>query len=221
MRGKTALLRSEPRLRWFFAAHLQGALGAGAGYVALMVLAYDRIGSAWGATAVLLADFLPAMLLGPLLGSLLDRTSRLGGAIVSDLIRAAAFAGIVFADGTAALIAFALLAGLGTALFRPATYALVPGLVAARSRRHRERALPRRARRRPAAGLVVAAALLAVVSPAAVLGLNAFTFLVSALLLLRLRGHVRAVEPAPAARRVERGVLRDRSCASCSPPPAW
>ena len=40
-----------------------------------MVLAYDRIGSAWGATAVLLADFLPAMLLGPLLGSVVDRTA--------------------------------------------------------------------------------------------------------------------------------------------------
>ena len=42
------------------------------------MLAYDRIGSAWGATAVLLADLVPAMLLGTLLGQLIDRTSRLG-----------------------------------------------------------------------------------------------------------------------------------------------
>ena len=46
------LWRAERRARWFFAAHLQGALGVGVGYVALMVFAYERIGSAWAATAV-------------------------------------------------------------------------------------------------------------------------------------------------------------------------
>src|SRR3954449_4372355 len=96
MGGLTSLLKGERRARWFFAAHLQGALGAGAGYIALLVLAYDRIGSAWGATAVLLADLLPAMLLGPVLGGLIDRTSRLGAAIVADVIRTLAFAGLAF-----------------------------------------------------------------------------------------------------------------------------
>ena len=103
-------------------------LAAGDGSFALLVLAYDRIGSAWGATAVLLADVLPAMLLGPLLGGVIDRTSRLGVAIVADVIRAVAFAGLVLVDGTVAMVLFALLAGLGTACFRPATYALLPGL---------------------------------------------------------------------------------------------
>ena len=78
MHPVVTLWKTERRARWFFAAHLQGSLGAGAGYIALLVLAYERIGSAWGATAVLLADVLPAMLLGPLLGGLIDRTSRLG-----------------------------------------------------------------------------------------------------------------------------------------------
>src|SRR5689334_3229979 len=64
--------RTERRARWFFAAHLQGALGTGAGYVALLLLAYQQIGSAWGATAVLIADLAPAMLLGPVLGGLID-----------------------------------------------------------------------------------------------------------------------------------------------------
>ena len=130
MKGLKDMWKSERHARWFFLAHLQGALGAGAGYIALLVLAYDRIGSAWGATAVLLADLLPAMLLGPLLGAAIDRTSRLGGAILADVIRASAFGALVFADGIVAMIGFALLAGFGTALFRPATYALMPGLVA-------------------------------------------------------------------------------------------
>ena len=65
----SCLVGGERRARWFFAAHLQGGLGAAAGYVALAA-AYERIGSAWAATAVLVADLLPAMLLGPLLGGL-------------------------------------------------------------------------------------------------------------------------------------------------------
>ena len=99
-----AVALGAPR-RWFFAAHLQSALGTGAGYVALLLLAYEQLGTAWGATAVLIADLAPAMLLGPLLGGLIDRTSRLGCAIAADVIGALAFAGLVFADGTAQLIA--------------------------------------------------------------------------------------------------------------------
>src|SRR3954462_1706291 len=112
--GITALWRSERRARWFFAAHLQGALGTGAGYVALLLLAYQQIGSAWGATAVLIADLAPAMLLGPLLGDLLDRTSRVGCAIAAECIGALAFCGLTFAHGAASLITLALAAGIGS-----------------------------------------------------------------------------------------------------------
>ena len=69
------------------------------------------------------------MLLGPLLGGLIDRTSRLGCAIAAELIGALAFAGLVFADGTLALVGLALAAGLGSALLRPATCALLPAVV--------------------------------------------------------------------------------------------
>jgi MFS family permease len=196
MRSVRALWREERRARWFFAAHLQGGLGAGAGYVALMLLAYERIGSAWAATAVLLADLLPAMFLGPLLGGLIDRTSRLGCAIVADVLRAAAFGGLMLAGGIAPMIALALLAGAGNALFRPATGALLPSLV--------------RGGHLPAAnalygvardcgqliGPVCAAGLMLLSGPELVIGLNGATFAISAVLLLRLRGHVR--EPAAA-----------------------
>src|SRR3954447_18986632 len=127
-RGLKGVWRNERRARWFFAAHLQGALGTGAGYVALLLLAYEQIGSAWGATAVLIADLAPAMLLGPVLGGLIDRTSRVGCAVAAECIGALAFCGLTFAHGAASLIALALAAGVRRALLRPAPCALVPSL---------------------------------------------------------------------------------------------
>src|SRR3954468_12258361 len=117
MNNVLTLWRTERLARWFFAAHAQGGLRTAAGYVALLLLAYERIGSAWAATAVLLADLLPAMLLGPLLGGVVDRTSRLGCAVTADLVRAAAFTGLLLTGGIAPLIGLALVAGLGNAVF--------------------------------------------------------------------------------------------------------
>ena len=81
------------------------------------------------------------MLLGPLLGGLVDRTSRLGCAIASDVLRAAAFAALMFSGGIAPMLALALAAGVGNALFRPATAALLPSLVADAAPDRRQRAL--------------------------------------------------------------------------------
>jgi MFS family permease len=212
-RGVLALWRSERRARWFFAAHLQSALGTGAGYVALLLLAYEQLGSAWGATAVLIADLAPAMLLGPLLGGLIDRTSRLGCAIAADVIGALAFTGLVLAEGTLALVALALAAGLGTALLRPATCALLPSIVhptrltAANGMFGAVREIGQ------LIGPAIAGALLLIAAPGLVLALNAITFAVSALFLSRLRGHVRAAqqtdEPELAGPTGVAGVLRD------------
>ena len=86
----------EPRARLFFLAHAQSSLGTGAGYAGLLLIAYDRYPGAWGITLVLLADFLPATLLGPIFGAAADRWSRRTCAVVADLARAAAFIGIAF-----------------------------------------------------------------------------------------------------------------------------
>jgi MFS family permease len=191
MRNVISLWRRERRARWFFAAHAQGGLGTAAGYVALLLLAYERIGSAWAATAVLMADLLPAMLLGPLLGGLVDRTNRLGCAIAADFVRAASLAGLVLAGGIGPMIALAMAAGIGNALFAPATSALLPRLV-------QDEHLPAANALYDAVcdagqliGPVCTAALLLLGEPELVLGLNAATFAVSALLLCRLRGGLR------------------------------
>ena len=186
------------KVRPFFVAQAQGAIGDGAGYVALLLLAYDRLGSAWAATALTLADFGPAMLLGPLLGALVDRHGRLRSAIVSDLIRAVAFAGLLFVHNAAGMIALALLAGVGTALFRPAIGALLPTLTTKEQLGPANALVSMLRDGGQLLGPALAAGLLLIAGPETVLGFNAVTFVLSALLLTRLRGHVRPVAPASA-----------------------
>ena len=123
------LLRHERQSRVFFGAHAQSSLGTGAGYVALLVLAYDRLESPWAISLVLLADFLPSMFLGPIFGAAADRWSRRWCAATADIARALAFVSLAFFDGFAVTVALALLAGVGTGLFRPAVMAGLPSLV--------------------------------------------------------------------------------------------
>jgi MFS family permease len=203
--------RSERRARWFFAAHLQNALGTGAGYVALLVLAYDRIGSAWGATAVLLADLVPAMLLGPALGRAIDRSGRLRCAMLADLVGGLAFAGIVFAHGAIPLVALALVAGVGSALFRPATCALLPAIVDARRLGAANGLFGAMRETGQLIGPALAAAVLLFAAPAAIVAFNAVTFGISALMLSRLRGHVRPVASSDGENAAIglRGLLRE------------
>jgi MFS family permease len=130
MKRTIELLRTEPRARTFFAVLTQSAWGTGAGYVALLLVAYDRFESPWAISAVLVADLVAPMLLGPFFGAVADRWSRRMCAVVADVVRAGAFVGIVFVDGFVPTIALALLAGAGTALFTPATLAALPTLVA-------------------------------------------------------------------------------------------
>src|SRR5215218_2553334 len=87
--------REERGARPYFLAVAQGALGTAAAYVAVMLVAYERLGSAWASAAVLLAEMLPGMLAGPLIGAWLDRRDRLRCALAADLVRALAFAGLI------------------------------------------------------------------------------------------------------------------------------
>jgi MFS family permease len=199
------------RARPFFAAHLQSSLGTGAGYVAILLLAYEQLGSAWGATAVLLADLAPAMFLGPLLGGLIDRTSRRGCAIAADVIGALAFAALAFLPHSLpSLLALALLAGLSSALLRPASCALLPAIVAPEQLLRANGIFGAMREIGQLAGPALAAAILLVAEPSALLAFNALTFAISALLLTRLQPHATTPHEQDEARGTA-DLLRDRT----------
>src|ERR1041384_1317370 len=105
-----AALADAPSRR-FFAAHAQSCLGTGLAYVALPLLAYDRFDTPWAIAAVLLPDLLPAILLGPLLGALVDRIGWRTCAVVADVLRCLAFVVVMTASSMPVMIAGALVAG--------------------------------------------------------------------------------------------------------------
>jgi MFS family permease len=186
VRATISLLKLEPRARWFFAVLTQSALGTGAAHVALMLIALQRYHSPWAVSLVLLADMVPAMLLGPILGAAADRWPRKLCAVVGDLLRLGAFLGIALVDPFAPTVAFALLAGVGNALFKPAALSGLPSLVQ-----------PERAAAATSlygaitdlgftVGPVVTAGALLLFDPEGIMFVNALTFGASAAILWRL-----------------------------------
>jgi MFS family permease len=187
MNEALALLRTEPRARVFFGVLAQSSLGTGVAYPALLAIAYSRFHSPWAISLVLLADFVPAMVIGPLLGAVVDRWPRLWCAAVADVLRAAAFVGIAVVASFEATLAFAVLAGVGKALFRPAALAGIPSMVGS------GRSAPATALYGAisdfgflAGGPAIAAGAVALVRPEDLLIANGATFAISAVALARL-----------------------------------
>lgn len=194
--------------RVYYAVLAQSALANGAAYIALLVVAFDRFNSAWAISFILLADFVPAMLLGPVFGAAADRWSRRNCLIISDLIRGTAFLGIALVDSFTATVALALLAGTGTGLFNPAALAAIPSLV-------KPERLPAATALYGAitdlgfiAGPALAGLLLLFGGPDVILYANTATFALSAIVLSRLPfGAAPHVEEDGAASRP--GLLRE------------
>jgi len=183
MSAVIALLRDTPALRRFFAAFFQSQVGTGAAYVALLLVAYQRLHSGWAIALVLLGEFVPGIALSPLFGSLADRISRRRLAVCADVLRAICFVVIALVPSFAATVAFALLAGVGTALFRPAINAALPGMVPPEHRSQLTAMFYASINTGLMLGPAFAAGLLLLTTASVVLVLNAISFAVSAVLL--------------------------------------
>jgi len=126
--SQLALLR-EPQLRRLFMATLGSGVGTYLAAIALTVDVFDRTGSGAWVSALLIVEFLPVIAIGLTAGPLIDRLSRRGLMIVSDLARSVVFAALPFVDSPGAIVALAGIAGVATGLFRPSVLAGMPNLV--------------------------------------------------------------------------------------------
>ncbi len=127
--GRLSLLRRNRGFALLFWATAGSAIGTYLAALTLSVHVYDQTGSGRWLAALLIADFLPIILIGLTMGPLVDRLSRKRLMIVSDLVRAATFVLLPFVDDPRAIVAVAAVNGVATGFFRPAVWAGLPNLV--------------------------------------------------------------------------------------------
>jgi MFS family permease len=198
------LLGRAPSFRRLFLATLGSGLGTWLAYVALTVDVFDRTDSGSWVAALLIADFLPIVVVGFLLGPLVDRLSRRRLMIASDLVRFGVFCLLPFAGSAAMIVGLAAVAGMATGLFRPALYAGVPNLVDEQDLPSANSLLQSVENLTWALAPLIGGVLVAASSPDFAYWVNAVTFLVSAALLARIPHRL-----LQAARAESRGHLRD------------
>jgi MFS family permease len=198
------LLGRARSFRLLFLATLGSGLGTWLAYVALTVDVFDRTDSGSWVAALLVADFLPIVAVGFILGPLVDRLSRKRLMIASDLLRFGVFCALPFAGSAAMIVALAAVAGVATGLFRPALYAGVPNLVAEQDLPSANSLLQSVENLTWAVAPLIGGLLVAASSPDAAYWVNAVTFLVSAALLAGIPQRL-----LQAARAESRGHVRD------------
>ena len=184
--SRLGLLRRSPSFGLLFLATAGSSFGTYLAAIVLTVDVYDRTGSGVWVAALLIADFLPIVLIGLLLGPLVDRLSRRGLMVVSDLVRVGVFAALPFVDEPAAIVGLAGVAGIATGFFRPAVYAGLPNLVPDEELTNANSLLQTVETIAWMVGPVVGGLMLTTWSPSVPYVVNAVTFLVSAILVFRI-----------------------------------
>ena len=179
--SRLALLRRR-HFRLLFVATFASGIGNWLAVVALQVDVYDRTHSGWWVGALLVANVLPAVVLGLVLGPLVDRFSRKGLMIGSDLGRLAIFAALPFTHSAPAIVILAAAAGVGNAFFRPAVLSGLPNLVDDEDLPSANALLQLVEWTTTAAGPLVGGALVAAAGPDLAYWVNAATFGLSAVL---------------------------------------
>ncbi|MDX6438267.1 MAG: hypothetical protein QOF45_850 [Gaiellaceae bacterium] len=147
---------------------------------------FDRTKSGAWVSALLIADFLPIILIGFLFAPLVDRLSRRRLLIVSDLVRVVIFCVLPFAGSATQIVILAGLAGVATGFFRPAVYAGLPNLVDDADLPNATSLLQTGDNLTWMVGPIAGGILIAVQGPDLAYWLNALTFLFSAALLVRI-----------------------------------
>jgi ENTS family enterobactin (siderophore) exporter len=183
---RLSLLSWAYDFRLLFFATLGSGFGTYVAAIALTVDIYDRTGSGSWVAALLVVEFLPIIVIGLTLGPLVDRLSRRGLMIVSDLVRLAVFCALPFAPGPWAIVALAAVAGVATGFFRPAVYAGLPNLVPDEDLPMANSLLQTVENLAWMIGPVIGGVLLTVSGPDLAYWLNAATFALSIALLLRI-----------------------------------
>jgi MFS family permease len=202
--ARIGLLREAGGFRLLFFATLASSTGTWLAFVALVIDVFDRTNNASWVSALLVAEFLPSVVVGFLAGRLLDRVSRRWILVLADAVRAGVFFVLPFTTTALQIVVLAFVAGIATSLFRPAVYAGLPNLVSEDDLPQANGLLQTGDNFTWAIGALTGGLLVAATSPDVAYVVNAISFAVSAVLILRIRQRFEETERPPS-----RGHWRD------------
>ena len=175
-----------PGFRNLFFATLCSSAGTLLAAVALAIDVQQRTNSGPWVAAVFIVEFLPTIVVGLLLGPFLDRFERRSLMIGADAVRVGVFVALPFAPTAGWIVGLAGIAGLATGFFRPAVYAGIPNLVPDAELPSANALLQGVENLSWMLGPLVGAILTVAGGPSAAYGINAVSFAVSMLLVLRI-----------------------------------
>ncbi|TCP52528.1 putative MFS family arabinose efflux permease [Tumebacillus sp. BK434] len=179
---------------WLFGGQLITALGTWSSYILIPLLVYRMTGDPVAVGILISCRLLPLIVLAPLVGKVIGQRSLLRVMIESDLVRAVAMLGFLWIDTPLYMYLLTIVISSATAFFNPGKFALIPSLV------------PQEVLARANSYIGAANQLMMLIGPAlggvtfAFFGMqagivfSALTFLVSALMLMRIK-----VRKAPSA----------------------
>jgi len=193
-----------PGFRSLFFATLASSAGTLLAAVALAIDVQQRTDSGPWVAAVVVVEFLPTVFVGLFLGPLLDRLDRRSLMIAADAVRVGVFVALPFAPNAGAIVALATVAGLATGFFRPAVYAGLPNLVPDAELPKANALLQGVENVSWAIAPVLGGVLTTAAGPSAAYAINAGSFLVSILLVVRIPSRLLQSE-----RALSRGHWRD------------
>jgi len=159
-------------------------LGTWTAFFAVRIAVYNQTNSAWWISILLFCELVPGVILGIALGPLIDRWSRKRMMVFSDLGGAAVFAALPFVHSPAGICALSAVAGFSAAFFRPSCYSAVPNLVRKDSLIAANALLQGVENLATLLGPVLAGIGVLLLGSNAVYRINAFSFLVSAVLIV-------------------------------------
>ncbi|MCS6954518.1 MAG: MFS transporter [Bryobacteraceae bacterium] len=190
MRDVAALLRHNADYRRLWLAQVVSELGDYFNNVAVFALAMERTGSGLVASGVMLARAIPAVAAGPVAGVLLDRFDRKRIMVASDLVRAvvaAAFVSAVAAPGTWLLYPLSAALMFASPFFTSGRNAILPDIASTRELHTANSLTQTTSWATITAGAMLGGLTAAELGYAWAFWFNAASFLVSALLVARIR----------------------------------
>ena len=208
-----SLLVRNAEFRRLFAAHAVSRAGDAFNTVAIVVLVFGLTGSGLGVSGAVAFEVLPVLLFGPLAGLVVDRLPRRSVMITADIVRASAVITIAVWHGSVAIaFAVAFVLSVGSVAFNPAASSILPTIVGDDEVVTANSALWSAAVVAQIVLAPTAGVLIATFDVAAAFAVNGASFVVSALILGRLRaGRTPADDRRPGWSGVTAGIAAVRS----------